>query len=80
MMLLVARTKCTDLTWLKQVGNLSAHVTGGLIANHTPALVDSVALSVITDSIISGFGPVTHGIGLVLLLPGCKMAPSGNCV
>lgn len=69
MMLLVARIKCSDLTWLKQVGNLSTHVTGGLIANHTPGLVDSVALSVITDSILSGFGPVIHGIGLVLSYP-----------
>lgn len=64
-MLWAASIKYADLNWLEPVGNLSAHFTDGLIVNHTPGLVASVALSVITDSVLYGFGPVIQSIGLV---------------
>lgn len=54
MILLVASIKYSDLHWLDQERNLFAHLTDDLEASHAPGLVDSVALSVIMDLILSG--------------------------
>lgn len=64
-MLWAASIKYADLNWFEPVGKLSAHFTGGLTANHIPSLVASVALRVITNSVLSGFGPVIPITGLI---------------